>query len=71
MSKLNYEMVIYWDARDAIFVVEVPELPGCMAHGHTRREAVREAELAIASWVQTAKEDGVEIPAPRGKLMYA
>jgi len=71
MKNLNYELVIYWDATDAIFVVEVPELPGCMAHGRTRRDAVRNAERAIAAWVQTAKEDGAEIPLPRGKLMYA
>ena len=71
MKNLNYELVIYWDAADAIFVVEVPELPGCMAHGRTRRDAVRNAERAIAGWVQTAREDGAEIPLPRGKLMYA
>jgi len=71
MKNLNYELVIYWDTADSIFVVEVPELPGCMAHGRTRREAVRNAELAIAAWVQTAKEDGADIPAPRGKFMHA
>ncbi len=51
------------------FAVELPKLPGCMAHGRTRRDAVRNAERAIAAWVPTAKEDGAEIPLPRGKLM--
>ncbi len=71
MNDALYELVIYWDQADRIFVVEVPELPGCMTHGATRTEAVQYAEEAIALWVQTAKEDGLPIPQPRGKLMYA
>lgn len=71
MNDALYELVIYWDQTDKIFVVEVPELPGCMTHGATRTEAVQNAEEAIALWMQTAKEDGLPIPLPRGKLMYA
>jgi hypothetical protein len=29
----KYELIVYWNAKDAAFVVDVPELPGCMAHG--------------------------------------
>jgi len=29
----RYEIIIYWSAEDDAFVAEVPELPGCMAHG--------------------------------------
>ena len=29
----RYELVIYWSADDDCFVVEVPELPGCMSDG--------------------------------------
>ena len=32
------------------------ELPGCMAHGRTRREAISNAEAAIDLWIETAKE---------------
>ena len=71
MNDAFYELVIYWDQADRIFVVEVPELPGCMTHGATRTEAVQNAEEAIALWVQTAQEDGLPIPQPKGKLMYA
>ncbi len=71
MNDAHYELVIYWDQTDKIFVVEVPELPGCMTHGATRTEAVQNAEEAIALWVQTAQEDGLTIPQPRGKLMDA
>ena len=32
---VKYELVIYWNNEDASFIVEVPELPGCMADGAT------------------------------------
>jgi len=33
----KYELIVFWSSEDAVFVVDVPELPGCMAHGGTRR----------------------------------
>ena len=61
----HYALVIEWDPQDAIYVVSVPELPGCMTHGHTYEEAIRQAEDAIATWVDGALEDGEELPTPR------
>ncbi|MGH9425113.1 MAG: type II toxin-antitoxin system HicB family antitoxin [Terriglobia bacterium] len=69
MSK--YEMVIYWSEADGTFIVEVPELPGCMADGANYREAVENAERIIQEWVDTAKEEGRPIPEPKGRLIYA
>ena len=67
----KYEMIIYWSNEDQAFIVEVPELPGCMADGRTYQEAVSNAELIISEWIETAEELGRPIPNPRGKLMYA
>jgi predicted RNase H-like HicB family nuclease len=67
----RYEMIIYWSEEDQSFVVEVPELPGCMADGPTYRKAVVNAEKVIDEWIQTAYELGREIPVPRGRLRYA
>jgi predicted RNase H-like HicB family nuclease len=64
-------MVIWWSKEDDAYVVDVPELPGCMAHGKTRQEAIGSAEAAIKFWIRTAKEDGAEIPQPRGRLVFA
>ncbi len=66
-----YEMIVYWSKEDDCFLVEVPELPGCMADGKTRSEAVINAERVISEWLEFAKEDGREIPEPKGRLMYA
>ena len=71
MNESRYEIIVYWDKADEIFVAEVPELPGCMAHGPTRAEAMKAAEEAISLWLTTAMEDGMAIPEPRGKLIYA
>ena len=71
MNESKYEVILYWDKADEIFVAEVPELPGCLAHGATKSKAIYAAEDAISLWLKTAGEDGVSIPEPRGKLMYA
>lgn len=71
MKESRYELIIFWDEADEIFVVDVPELPGCMSHGRTKREAIANAEAAIELWIETAKEDSLEIPKPRGRLMFA
>lgn len=69
--RIKYEMIIYWSKADDCFVVEVPELPGCMADGTTYQEAVANAEDVIAFWIECAKKDGELIPEPRGGLKYA
>ena len=67
----NYEMVIYWSEADEAFVVEVPELPGCIAGGSSYQEAVANAERIINEWIDSAKEEGRSIPEPKGRLIYA
>jgi predicted RNase H-like HicB family nuclease len=64
-------MIIYWSDEDDAFVVEVPELAGCMADGATYQEAIANAEIAIREWIETAQELGRPIPEPKGRLTYA
>jgi predicted RNase H-like HicB family nuclease len=71
MPTTKYEIIIYWSEQDGSFLVEVPELPGCMADGRTYAEAVSNAEQIIEEWIETALELGREVPVPRGRLMYA
>ena len=67
----KYEMIIYWSEEDKAFLVEIPELSGCMADGETYQQAVANAEIVIHEWIETAKELGRIIPVPKGRLMYA
>lgn len=71
MNEPRYELIIYWSDEDEAFVVEVPELPGCMADGATYEEALANARTVIGEWIETAQELGRPIPEPRGRLMYA
>ena len=68
---IKYEIIIYWSEEDGAFIVEVPELPGCMADGANYQEAVANAEIVIREWIETAKELGRSIPQPKGRLVYA
>ena len=69
---LNYEIILYWSDEDGVFVAEVPELPGCMAHGDTQEAALAKAKDAMQLWIDTAKEFGDPVPEPkRRRLMYA
>jgi predicted RNase H-like HicB family nuclease len=49
----------------------VPELPGCMADGKSYVEAVKNAEVVVQEWIDTAKELGRAIPEAKGRLMFA
>ncbi len=62
-------MIIYWDETDSCYIAEVPELPGCMAHGSTYDEALKQAKEAIALWLDTAIEFGDPIPEPKGRRL--
>ena len=119
---VKYGLHIVWSAEDRAFVVEVPELPGCMADGKTYQEAVANTEIIcnghrrvehpfspqsslrtrrksfktlrslcalryrflfnlsltntnteiiIQEWLETAREVGMPVPEPRGRLAYA
>jgi predicted RNase H-like HicB family nuclease len=68
----RYEIIIFWSDEDDVFVADVPELPGCMAHGSSHAEALANAEEAIELWIETAREAGRPIPQSKGRrLLYA
>ena len=68
----KYEIILYWSDEDKVFIAEVPELPGCMAHGDTQEAALKSANEATQLWIETALEFGDTIPEPKGRrLMLA
>ena len=68
----KYEIIIYWSNDDQVFVAEVPELPGCSAHGDPQDVALANINDAVTLWVETAQEFGTPIPEPKGeRLMLA
>ena len=68
----KYEIIIYWSNEDQVFVAEVPELPGCSAHGESQDVALANINDAVALWIETAQEFGIPIPEPKDeRLMLA
>ena len=68
----KYELISYWSDEDGVYVAEVPELPGCKAHGDTQEDALRTINQAMELWLETAREFGHPIPQPKGRrLLFA
>ena len=68
----RYGLIIFWSNEDEAFIADVPELPGCKAHGSSQREALDNAQEAMELWLDTAREFGDPVPQPKGRrLMYA
>jgi predicted RNase H-like HicB family nuclease len=66
----RYDVSIHWSAADDAFVAEVPELPGCMAHGDTYEAALASAQEAIGLWLDTTPEFGDRVPQPKGLRLH-
>lgn len=68
----KYEIILFWSEDDQAFVADVPELPGCMAHGDSQESALASINEAITLWIATAEELGRAVPTPKGRrLAYA
>jgi predicted RNase H-like HicB family nuclease len=67
----KYEIIIYWSDQDDAFIAEVPELPGCAADGATYTEVLKNVEIVMQEWIDTATELGRAIPQPKGRLIFA
>ena len=65
----KYEIILYWSNEDQAFIAEVPELPGCMAHGDDQETALRNVKNAIQFWIKRAQELGRAVPQPKGECL--
>ena len=65
----KYEVIIYWSKEDEAYIAEVPQLAGCAAHGDSQEEALRNADDAVALWIECATEFGNAVPEPLGRRL--
>lgn len=61
----RYHINVFWYADDDCWIADVPDLKSCSAHGDTPAEALAEAEMAIALWIETAVACNLAVPEPR------
>jgi predicted RNase H-like HicB family nuclease len=64
MKAAGYAVLLVWSQEDEAFIARALELPGCVAHGETREEAVEQIQIAIENWIDTAKSMGRKVPQP-------
>jgi predicted RNase H-like HicB family nuclease len=60
----DYPIVIYWSDEDDAYIADVPDLRYCSAHGPTPEAALHEVRIAMAAWLDVARERGKPIPVP-------
>jgi len=52
------------DEGKTYYVAEIPELPGCGAHGETIDAAMKSMDEARRLWIEGSYEKGIDIPEP-------
>jgi predicted RNase H-like HicB family nuclease len=62
----KYAIEIFFSEEDGGYIAIVPELPGCSAFGNDEKSALEEVMTAMDLWLETAKQEGRDIPPPKG-----
>ena len=60
----DYEVRIWWSARDEAFVAQCTEFAHISAVGDTREEAAREIQIALELVIEISREQGMALPEP-------
>lgn len=64
VDSLHYSMLIQWSEEDQVYIVTVPELPGCKTHGKTYKKAIKNAKQVLELFVEDARITGKALPPP-------
>ncbi len=70
-TSLEYPMVVKKDIEEKVYIIEFPDLPGCIAHGKTVSGAVKLAQNVKESWIELALSLGRDIPEPKAEEEYS
>ena len=60
----NYHINLFYSTDDEAWVADVPDLRYCSALGETPEEALKEIQIAMAAWLETAHKHRKPIPKP-------
>ena len=61
----DYHINIFYSEEDEGYIADIPDLKDCSAFGNSPEDALAEVRLAMAAWLETAKELGKPVPEPR------
>lgn len=58
----KYFRIILEKDEDGVFIATVPQLPGCVSDGKTKRAALKNVKEAITAYLETLKDEGWDLP---------
>ena len=61
----DYHINIFYREEDEGYIADIPDLQNCSAFGNSPEEALAEVRLAMAAWLEAAKDLGKPVPEPR------
>ncbi len=68
--KRYYRIVIEKD-EDMVYIASVPQLPGCVTDGKTRKEALKNVKEAITGYLESLKKHKEPVPPPISEEIIA
>ena len=67
----DYEITVWWSARDGAFIGTCVEFPHLSGVGDTREDAAREMQVALEGALEIAREKNIVLPAPTRRAALA
>jgi predicted RNase H-like HicB family nuclease len=61
----DYHINIFYSEEDGGYIADIPDLEACSAFGETATEALAQVEIAKTVWLEAARAEHKNIPAPR------
>jgi predicted RNase H-like HicB family nuclease len=61
----DYQINIFYSEEDEGSIADIPDLEPCSAFGDTPEEALAQVFIAKDFWLETAQEQGLQIPKPK------
>jgi len=66
-----YHINLFFSDEDEGWIADIPDLDACSAFGATPEEALAEVKIAMANWIEAARDSGRPVPEPRYRpLIY-
>lgn len=60
----DYHINIFYSEEDEGYIADIPDLKSCSAFGDTPEEALKEVLIAKSAWIESAKNNNIDIPEP-------
>lgn len=60
----DYHINIFYSEADEGYIADIPDLKACSAFGYSPEEALKELQIAKATWIEAARAEGIPVPPP-------